>query len=186
MIRELFVIVLLLFVAETSSSIEITFSDMGIGDIYSGGLRITIIKANFTSEVTGKAKIITEIYASIANSSVTLEITINNDTTTIYLNNGVTKKTWSSYIERWNNLTLRIINIGIDNITIYSNSTIRLVFEETEQGGNSNSTFSPKTSNSFWLTLLILAYAIPFIVTFIYKTRVEAEEEEEELPVILG
>ena len=163
---------------------EITFSDLGFGDIHVPGLRVVSVEANFTSEITGRAEITAIIYAVVGESSVTMEITINNDSTLLFPKNGVTQKTWSQDIKETNHLRIKIINVGSYNVTVYSNSTIRIVFET--QGQENSTIFLPERADPFWLALLIGAYAAPFLITFIYKVKVEEQEEEEELPAIVG
>ena len=175
---------MLITVTGSSPIVEITFSDLGFNDISVPGLWIVNIEANFSSELTGRANITAIIYADIGESSVTMEIMINNDSSMLFLENGVTKKTWTENIEETNNLRIRIINVGTHNATIYSNSTIRIFFETSKPG--SNTAFHLGESKYFWITLLIGAYALPFIITFIYKKHMEKREGEEEIPVIAG
>ena len=168
----------------TNTAFEATFSELGIQDIVTPPLRVSHAEANLTLNFSGPSHIMLYIYACIGNSTVTMKITVNNHTESFLLESGVTQKEWTQIIEHNNALGISIINLGTDEVTVYSNSTIRIVLLEEEESEESSNT--PRM-DYYWLSLLIASYAAPFIITFLYRAKIEeAEEEEEEIPVIVG
>lgn len=171
---------LLLFTLQTNASTEISFGDLGIGEISVPGLRVVTVEANFTSEITGRVVITAIIYADVGNSTITMKITINNISEYLFLDQGKNEETWIQNVNEKNHVEIMVSNLGTYKATIYSNSTIRITIEEPENP------FLPKPQTSYyWYVLLTAAYVSPFIITLVYRKKVEGEGEEE-IPVIVG
>jgi len=98
---------------------------------------------------------------------------INDKGGKIDLQNGmVTKSILVNVYENENTLWLQLINLGIGDIIVFSNSCIIIEYAETESQSSQSITPYERT---YWLAALIIAYTVPLIIA--YKLRGKEQEQ---------
>ncbi len=167
------VILLLISVLQVSGQFTYTFEDLGIGTIHIGSLDVQSSQANFSLPREGLANITIVIYSSVNTSTAMMRFKINDKGGKIDLQNGmVTKSILVNVYENENTLWLQLINLGIGDIIVFSNSCIIIEYAETESQSSQSITPYERT---YWLAALIIAYTVPLIIA--YKLRGKEQEQ---------
>ena len=173
---------------QAPSSLTFTFEDLGIDTLYLSPLNVTSLTRTFNSPISGYANVTIMIYASMNNTYTFVRIEINGRSTRITLKNGVASESLNLIINNDSNkVWMQFTNIGAEPAIVYSNSTITVQFYETSNGSPEQLTGQNQLIRNMWASALVVAYAAPFIVTYVIRRREKrAEEEEVEMPIIVG
>jgi len=173
---------------QAHSNLTFTFEDLGIGTLYLSPLNVTSLTRTFDSPISGYANVTITIYTSLNNTYAFVRIEINGRSTSITLKNGASSESLNLMINNGSNTVwMQFTNIGSEPVTVYANSTITIQFYETSNGSAEQLTGQNQLTWNIWASALVTAYAAPFIVTYVIRRREKrAEEEEVEMPIIVG
>ena len=164
--RSYVFLALLLLLSSQHPVYIIDLDDIGIGDIWVPPLSTVTRTGNFTSDMSGEAKVEITIYS---NESCIVEVTINGVSARI----AKQQATITVGISKHNKIEIRATNTRLHGVTIYGNSTLKIIFSDNE----------PRQNHNMLGIAFLLSIIIPpvLIVAIRRKTRATLQNNIEEV-----